>query len=193
MDDIVKLSVNTRTCKRTDEPATINILASLWSFLASRGLLFAHSGDDGDHQSFIERKFCLDLFAYITVFGRSPHIILSIAVPIHQIQEAIIDGYKFVFSTLDVGHIHVVGGGTDVFEFLSSEDVDRNQVHLCMPVLASFGGGHINDLARPALDHNMTILPEGTALHREGERGTRGGLLKRLVMLIVTHDGDSGR
>lgn len=35
-----------------------------------------------------------------------------------------------VFHSLDVGYVHVVGGGTNVFILLTSEDVDTDQVHL---------------------------------------------------------------
>lgn len=35
-----------------------------------------------------------------------------------------------VIHSLDVGDIHVVGGGTNIFILFTREDVDTNQVHL---------------------------------------------------------------
>lgn len=35
-----------------------------------------------------------------------------------------------VIHSLDVGDVHVVGGRTDIFILLTSEDVDTDQVHL---------------------------------------------------------------
>ena len=63
-----------------------------------------------------------------------------------------------VFSTGHVGDIHVVGGWTQVLKLLSSENVDGNQVNLCVTVLAGLGGTHFNNLAGPALDDNVTIM-----------------------------------
>ena len=50
---------------------------------------------------------------------------------------------------------------------------------LGVTVLASLRGRHINDLAGASLDHDVTVLPQGRALHGEGEGGTgfTGGIL----------------
>lgn len=77
-------------------------------------------------------------------------------------------------GSLDVGDIHVVGGGTDFFILLSSEDINSNQVDLGVSVLSGLGSAHINDLARESLDDHETILPEGGALHGVGEGSSRG-------------------
>ena len=55
--------------------------------------------------------------------------------------------------TLDVWHLHVVCGWTDIFEFLAGENVEGNHVDFGVTVLAGLGGGHLDNLA-------------GTALHR---------------------------
>jgi len=70
--------------------------------------------------------------------------------------------------------------------------IDGDEVNLCVTVLARLGRGHINNLARPALDHDVSgdvrksvrreaksrlgfdqgcspVLPESRALHRVGE------------------------
>ena len=64
--------------------------------------------------------------------------------------------YELVFSTGDVGDVHVVGRWTQVLKLLLSENVDGNQVNLCVTVLAGLGGTHFNNLAGPALDDNVT-------------------------------------
>ena len=53
--------------------------------------------------------------------------------------------------SLDVGDVHVVGGGTDIFVLLVGEDIDADHVDLGVAVLASLGGRHFDDLARASL------------------------------------------
>jgi hypothetical protein len=53
-------------------------------------------------------------------------------------------------------------------------------------VLARLGGGHVHDLARAVLDHNVAVLAESRALH--GVRGRRAGVsrLEGVFMGLVT-------
>lgn len=39
-------------------------------------------------------------------------------------------------------------------------------LHLSMAVLARLGGGHLDDLAWPALQHHVAVLTQGGALGR---------------------------
>lgn len=64
----------------------------------------------------------------------------------------------------DVGDVHVVGGGAEIFVFLAGEDIDGDQMDLGVTVLAGLRGRHINDLAGASLDDNETVLSEGRAL-----------------------------
>lgn len=50
-----------------------------------------------------------------------------------------------------------------------------------MTVLTSLGSGHVNDLARPALDDNVTVLPESGTLHTMGQMVKRPNLSKCIV------------
>lgn len=95
--------------------------------------------------------------------------------------------------------------------------IDGDEVNFCVTVLTRLGGGHVNNLAGPALDHDVSadvrkfvrkteaksrlgtdqgcspVLPESRALRRIGERGSRTGLLKGvLVLLIVLVVGHAG-
>jgi len=76
-----------------------------------------------------------------------------------------------------------VGGGAKFFELLASEDIDGDEMDLGVTVLASLGGGHVDDLARAVLDHDEAILPQGRALHGEGGRGAGIGGLEGVLML----------
>lgn len=93
--------------------------------------------------------------------------------------------YELELAARDVGDVHVVGRGGKVFELLAGEDVDGNHVDLGVTVLASLGGGHVDDLARAALNDNVTVLPQGRALHGEGGGGASisGGIKGVLVLL----------
>ena len=91
--------------------------------------------------------------------------------------------YKLVFLAGNVGHLHVVGGGAEIFQLLLGEDIDGNQMHFGVTVLASLGSAHFDDLARALLDDDKAVLPERRALHREGGRGTGIGTLEGVLML----------
>lgn len=65
-----------------------------------------------------------------------------------------------------------MGGRAKFLELLAGEDVDSDQVDLGVTVLAGLGGGHVDDLARAALDNDETVLAQSRALHGEGGGGT---------------------
>lgn len=73
-----------------------------------------------------------------------------------------------------------MGGGGQIFKLLAGEDVESDQVNLGVTVLSGLGGGHIDNLARAALDDNVTVLPQCRALHGVGERGTGIGAFESL-------------
>ena len=51
-----------------------------------------------------------------------------------------------------------MGGRAKIFQFLPSEDVDRDEMDLGVTVLASLGSTHFDDFARAALDHDESVL-----------------------------------
>lgn len=76
-----------------------------------------------------------------------------------------------------------MGRGGEILELLAGENVDGDQVDLGMTVLSSLGGRHVNDLARAALDDDVTVLAQSRALHREGQRRAGVGRLEGVLML----------
>ena len=80
-----------------------------------------------------------------------------------------------------------MGGGRQILELLASEDIDGDDVDLGVTVLASLGGRHVDDLARTALDNDVTVLTQSRALHGVGGGGAGiGGLEGDIVLFILS-------
>jgi len=157
------------------------------ALLESNSGLFAHGRDDGDDDFLVIIESLLDALSYFAL--RNLDVVLLATISGHEVKEAFVDVNEGIFVTLDVGDVHVVRGGTDIFQFLSGEDVSSDQVDLGMSVLASLGSRHINDFARASLDYNVSAFAEGAALHGEGEGSPGGGTLELLLLmlLVVAH------
>jgi hypothetical protein len=91
--------------------------------------------------------------------------------------------HQLVFLANDIWDVHVVGGWAKFFELLAGEDIDGDQMDFGVTVLASLGGGHVDDLARAVLDHNETVLSQGRTLHRESSGSASIGGLEGMLML----------
>lgn len=72
-------------------------------------------------------------------------------------EEVILDMRELEFSASDVGDVHIVGGWAKLLHFLSGEDVDGDQVNLCVTVLPGFGGAHFDDLARALFNDDVSV------------------------------------
>lgn len=92
--------------------------------------------------------------------------------------------YKLIFLALDIGDVHVMGGGAKIFELLASEDVDSNKMDLGMAVFAGLGRAHFDDLARAAFDDNEPVLAEGRTLLWIGSGSTGIGALEGVLVLL---------
>ena len=92
--------------------------------------------------------------------------------------------YKLIFSTRNIGDVHVVGGGRKIFELAAVENIESDKMDLSMTVFAGLRGGHVNDLARAALDHDVSVLAQSRALHGEGGRRAGIGGLEGHFMLL---------
>lgn len=93
--------------------------------------------------------------------------------------------YKLKGLVGDVGNVHVVGGRGEIFQLLVGEDVDGDQVDLGVTVLAGLRGRHVDDLARTALDDDVTTLPQCRTLHGVGRRRAGVGRVEGVLMLKI--------
>jgi hypothetical protein len=94
--------------------------------------------------------------------------------------------YELVLLAADLRDVHVVGGGREILELLAGEDIDGDKVDLGVTVLASLGGGHVDDLAGTALDNDVTVLTQSRALHGVGGRSASiGGFEGNIVLFIL--------
>lgn len=91
-----------------------------------------------------------DLVSQITLWGLE--IVPGISSVVHEGQVSVVgDVEELVVPSRDVGHVHVVGGGTDVLVLPVGEDVEGDHVDLGVAVLAGLGSGHLHDLAGASL------------------------------------------
>lgn len=93
------------------------------------------------------------------------------------------NAYELVFAAGNIRDIHVVGGWAKVFQLLASEDIDRDEMDLGVTVLAGLRGGHLDNLARTALDDDEAVLSQSRTLHRVGRGGTGIDALEGVLML----------
>ncbi len=76
-----------------------------------------------------------------------------------------------------------MGRWAEIFELLAGKDIDGDEVDLGVTVLASLRGRHVNDLAGTTLDHDVSVLAKGRALHGVGGGGTGIDALEGVLML----------
>jgi len=158
------------------------------SLLGFNSSLLTHSREDNNVGILlISGEELINLLANFSI--RNLNIVLGLTIIGHQGEESIIGNIEqLVFLASNIGNVHVVGGGAKFFEFLASEDIDSNKMDLGVTVLASLGGGHVDDLARAVLDANEAVLSQGRALHGESGRGASIGGLESVFMLrVVRH------
>lgn len=91
--------------------------------------------------------------------------------------------YELVLAARNVGNVHVVGGRAKFFELLAGEEVNGDQVNLCVTVLSRLGGAHVDDLAGAVLDADETVLPQSRTLHGVGLGSTGIGAVEGVLML----------
>jgi hypothetical protein len=161
----------------------------LGGFLGINSSLLAHSSEnDNVGVLAILNEHLVDLVANLTI--RDLDIILGRAIVGHEREETVVSNVeKLVLLTANVGDVHVVGGGAEIFKLLGGEDVDGNQMDLGVTVLAGLRGGHLDNFARTVLDDDETILPQSRTLHGEGLGGTGIGALEGVLMLRVVRHG----
>jgi hypothetical protein len=111
-------------------------------------------------------------------------VILGVTAFGHQRQKPIVgDIQQAVFSTLDDGDFHVVGGGANILQLLSGEDINGNEVDLGVAMLSGLGSGGFDDLARATLDDNVSTLSDSRSLSRDH----LGGVILDLFKFFISH------
>jgi len=159
-------------------------LGSLGSFLGFNGSLLTHGSENDDvGVLLVDPEELVDLLTNFTVGHLD--IVLGVTVIVHEGEEIVVgDIKKLVLTTSDVGNVHVVGRGGEIFVLLGREDVDGDQVDLGVTVLSSLGGGHVDNLARAPLDHDEAVLAQSRTLHGVGEgRAGVGGVEGNIMFL----------
>ena len=76
-----------------------------------------------------------------------------------------------------------MGGRAKIFQFFPSENINRNEMHFGMSVLARLGSTHFHDFAGAAFNHNKTVLPQGRALHWIGCGSASISAIEGVLML----------
>lgn len=162
-------------------PSLIHLL--LRGLLGFNSSLLAHGGEnDNVGVLLLDLEKLVDLLTNLAI-GHL-HIILGVAVVVHEGEKAVIRNVQqLVLTTGDIGDIHVVSGGREIFVLLASENVEGDQMDLGMTVLASLGSRHVDNLAGAVLDNNEAVLAQSRALHGVGQRRTSiGGIEGNIVL-----------
>ena len=77
-----------------------------------------------------------------------------------------------------------MGGRAKIFQFLAGKNIDGDEMNLGMPVFASLGSAHFDNLARATFDDDKSVLPQGGALLRIGRRCASISAIKSVLMLL---------
>lgn len=157
-------------------------LVTLGGLLVGDDGLLAHGRDDSDNEILALVELGLDLVSDLTLGKRD--IVLGGTVGGEERQETIINVDELELLSLDVGDLHVVGGGGQILKLLVGEDIGGDKVDLGVTVLTSLGGGHVNDLAGSALDHDVTVLSQSGALDGVGLGSTGVNGIKGVLRLV---------
>lgn len=96
-------------------------------------------------------------------------------------------GSHLEVASVDVWNVNVVGGGADIFVFLIGEDIETDQMHFGVTVLARLGSTHFHNFAWATLDHNIAVLAESRALEWVGFGSTCAG---GSVLFIAFHGSE---
>merc|ERR1740116_549883 len=87
-------------------------------------------------------------------------------------------------SALHERDVEVVGSRAQILVLLAGEDVECDNVRLCMAVLTSLGSRHLDTLARAPLDHKVRTFPDLPGLLRVRVRRAGLGRLEGRPIII---------
>ncbi|GIM09909.1 hypothetical protein Vretimale_13708, partial [Volvox reticuliferus] len=116
--------------------------------------LLVHRLDDRDSHFLVVGPVVLDYLSELLGFIRSlgqEKIIARVARLIHQGHNTLVgDVNDRVLLPGNVGNLDVMRRWRHLLILLASEDINSNEVALCVAVLARLGGRDVHHLARPA-------------------------------------------
>ena len=72
----------------------------------------------------------------------------------------IMKSYECISATGNVGYIHIVSRGAQLFQLLAGEKVNTDEMDLGVTVFTSLRGRHVNDFARAAFNHDGLIFAQ---------------------------------
>jgi hypothetical protein len=72
-----------------------------------------------------EREHISDEYRNLEKDGSETYldVVFRVTIRVHQIEETIIDVNELVFRAPDMRHLHVVGGGGNIFHFFGGKDL----------------------------------------------------------------------
>lgn len=97
------------------------LLGALGSLLNGESVLLTHGRDNGDHDLLAVIEHALNLVANLAI--RNSDIVLGSTVAVHEVEETVVDIDKLELSSNNVGDVHVVGRGRQIFELLVGENL----------------------------------------------------------------------
>eukprot|EP00694_Reclinomonas_americana_P007466 EC798631.1.p1 GENE.EC798631.1~~EC798631.1.p1 ORF type:complete len:211 (-),score=86.10 EC798631.1:87-689(-) len=152
--------------------------------------LVTEGGQGADNHRLASIVRGADLVANLTL--RELEVRLLRAVLSQERQEAVGgDVEQGVLELVDDRLLHVVRRRARILVLLAREDVDAHHVGLGVTVLASLGGGDLDNLARLALDHHQRALADGAGLNGHGLGRAR---IRNLNLSVDSrHGGGGGR
>lgn len=146
--------------------------------------LLADGGHDGAQQLLAGVELGLERRAHLAVGHLE--VLAQLARIGHEREVTVVgDVGQLVLLALHRGHVHVVRGRADVLVLAARENVDADEVHLGVAVLARLRRGHLDHLAGPALEHDEGVLAQRRALLGVG--GRRPGVTA-LEGVVDVHD-----
>jgi len=162
-----------------------NSLDLVAGVLGSDDHFFTDCGHDcNDDSDVFLAELVADLLAELAIGNLQ--IVARVTLVVHERREAIVaDVDELEVATRHVRHVNVVRRRAQIFILLAREDVETDEMHLRMTVLARLGRRHFDHLARTRLDHDVAVLAQRRTLHRI--RGGRAGIAALKFGVITFH------
>ena len=192
----VRLPPPLSTCGTANQLDAARLTVSCLIFEASAGSgnhCLAHGFKEGDEHVFAIIEIRLDLFAQLNIWRHVVAIKWLEGLKVQEGDRFARDSFfavtDLVVIALDEWNHGVVGSWAQLLQLLAGEDINGHKVTLGVAVLSGLGGGNVNNLARAALDNNVTSLADLSCLEWVGGGGASISLSVNSVFISVRHVG----